>query len=68
MNRESGYGEIKEVRNISTRTVTLFNLDPEVVFHTNDVTLKSSIELLSDDVTKQFFLAFPIQTIFIIEC
>jgi hypothetical protein len=32
----------KEVRKIST--LTLFNLDAEVVFHTNDVTLNSSIE------------------------
>jgi glycerol kinase len=31
----------KEVRKIST--LTLFNLDPEVLFHTNDVTLNSSI-------------------------
>jgi hypothetical protein len=31
-------------------TVSLFHLDPEVVFHTNDVTLNSSIELLSCDV------------------
>jgi hypothetical protein len=32
----------KEVRQIST--LTLFNLDPEVVFHTIDVTLNSSIK------------------------
>jgi hypothetical protein len=32
----------KEVKTIST--LTLFNLDPEVVFHTNDVTLNSSID------------------------
>jgi hypothetical protein len=32
----------KEVRKIFT--LTLFNLDPEVVFHTNDVTLNSSID------------------------
>jgi hypothetical protein len=30
----------KEVKEIST--LTLFNLDPEVVFHTNDVTLNGS--------------------------
>jgi hypothetical protein len=33
----------KEVRNIST--LTLFNLDPEVAFHMNDITLNSSIGL-----------------------
>jgi hypothetical protein len=36
----------KEVREIST--LTLFNLDPEVVSPTNDVTLNSSITLLKD--------------------
>jgi hypothetical protein len=36
----------REVRKIST--LTLFNLDPEVVFHTNDVTLNSSIDLLNE--------------------
>jgi hypothetical protein len=42
MNRESGYEE----RSPKHLQATLFNLDPEVVFHTNDVKLNSSILFL----------------------
>jgi hypothetical protein len=44
----------KEVRKIST--LTLFNLDPEVVFHTIDVTLNSSIDIviMSDAARTEF--------------
>jgi hypothetical protein len=45
----------KEVRKIST--LTLFNLDPEVVFHTNDVTLNSSI-VDENDVVDLLAMAF----------
>jgi hypothetical protein len=47
----------KEVREIST--LTLLNLDPEVVFHTNDVTLNSSIVVFDGSCStgiKEFYI------------